>query len=312
MKLSEDLKNKLICPATKATLVQKDDLLLSEGDSTAQYPIVDDIPILINEENSLFSIDQFVKQEHTTFEETPKLKKFLSTITPGITASVKTEGNYEQLVGLLPDGAKILVVGGSIRGKGMDAVYSNNTFEIVGSDVSHGPYTTLICDSHDIPFDNEVFDCVILQAVLEHVLDPQRCVSEVHRVLKESGLVYAETPFMQQVHMKQFDFTRFTHLGHRRLFRFFSEINSGPTCGPGSALAWSYTYFLRSLSASKPISQFLSMIGRFTSFFLKYFDYVIVDKPGSYDSAAGIFFLGSKTQTALSDKDLIQQYKGFQ
>lgn len=311
MRLSEELRKKLLCPTTKTKLVLKGSLLESTNGSPVQYPIINDVPILINEEKSLFLIEQFVNQENTTFEELSIIKKIVAAITPGITASVKTENNYKQLANLLTDGAKILVVGGSIRGKGMDAIYSNDTFEIVGSDVSHGPYTTLICDSHDIPFDDEVFDCVILQAVLEHVLDPHQCVSEVHRVLKKTGVVYAETPFMQQVHMKQFDFTRFTHLGHRRLFRFFEEIASGPTCGPGSALAWSYTHLLRSLFATRSISKFLSIFGRFTSFFLKYLDYIIIDKPGSYDAAAGMYFLGRKSQKVLSDKDLIEQYQGF-
>ena len=59
------------------------------------------------------------------------------------------------------------------------------------------------------------------------------------------------------------------------------------------------------------MSQFLAMFGRFTSFFLKYADYFIIDKPGSYDSAAGMYFLGSKSQNALPDRELLEQYKGF-
>jgi SAM-dependent methyltransferase len=311
MNLSDELQSKLQCPATKTKLVRNGNFLESSDGSSKQYPIENNIPILINEDASIFLIEQFVNQESTTFENASTFKRIISSLTPSLTASVKTESNYNQLAELLPNDAKILVIGGSIRGKGMDAIYSNSTYEIVGSDVSHGPYTTLICDSHDIPFDDETFDCVILQAVLEHVLDPQQCVSETHRVLKDDGLVYAETPFMQQVHMRQFDFTRFTHLGHRRLFRFFDELGSGPVTGPGSALAWSYTYFLRSLVRTRAVSQFLAMFGRFTSFFFKYVDYFIIDKPGSYDAAAGMYFIGRKTQTPLSDKDLIEQYRGF-
>ena len=92
----------------------------------------------------------------------------------------------------LPKGAKILVIGGSIIGEGMDRLYDDNKFEIIGSDVSFGPETNIIFDAHDIPFKNNTFDCVILQAVLEHVLDPVRCVSEVHGVLKPSGYVYSD------------------------------------------------------------------------------------------------------------------------
>ena len=53
-------------------------------------------------------------------------------------------------------------------------------------------------------------------------------------MLKDDGLVYAETPFLQQVHGGPYDFTRFTHLGHRRLFRKFIELESGATAGAGA------------------------------------------------------------------------------
>ena len=312
MKISKNLQQKLICPSTKTKLQKKGEYLESVIDSTIRYPIIDGIPILIDDEKSLFKIDDFNQKVNTTFDlKQSKTKKILSRLIPTISANIKAEKNYNKICDMLPSNSKILIVGGSIKGKGMDAIYSNDSFDIVGSDVSFGTYTTLICDAHDIPFDDEVFDCVIIQAVLEHVLDPQRCVSEVHRVLKHSGLVYAETPFMQQVHMKQYDFTRFTHLGHRRLFRYFEEISSGPVCGPGMALAWSYSYFLKSFSSSSIISRLLTVFARMTSFFFKYFDYYLIDKPGSYDAASGLFFMGKKSTNALSDRDLIKQFKGI-
>lgn len=312
MKISENMQQKLLCPSTKANLKASGDYLESVINQTVRYPIIDDIPILINDENSLFSIDEFIKKANTTFDLKPnKAKKKLSKLIPRISANVKAEVNYNKICEMLPSGSRILIIGGSIKGQGIDTIYSNESFDIVGSDVSFGPYTSLISDAHDIPFEDEVFDCVIIQAVLEHVLDPQRCVSEVHRVLKQSGLVYAETPFMQQVHMKQYDFTRFTHLGHRRLFRYFEEVDSGPVCGPGMALAWSYSRFLMSFTSSKMMSRFLIIFAKFTAFFLKYFDYYLIDKPGSYDAASALFFMGKKSHEALSDRDLIKQFRGM-
>ena len=90
----------------------------------------------------------------------------------------------------------------------------------------------------------------------EHVVDPYRCVDEIHRVLTSNGLIYAETPFIQQVHAGRYDFTRFTQLGHRRLFRRFEEIETGVVCGPGMALAWSWQYFLLSFFTSRPLRSF--------------------------------------------------------
>lgn len=312
MQISKDIQQRLLCPSTKGSLKQNGEYLDSVINTNIRYPIIDGIPILINKEKSIFSIDDFVERTNTTFNlKENRIKKIISKFIPKIGVNIKARENYNNIVTMLPDNSKILVIGGSIKGQGMDSIYSNESFEVIGSDVSFGPYTKIISDAHDIPFEDELFDCVIVQAVLEHVLEPQRCVSEVHRVLKLSGIVYAETPFMQQVHMKQYDFTRFTHLGHRRLFRYFEEIKSGPVGGPGMALAWSYTYFLRSFATSRVVGLLLTMFAHTTSFFFKYFDYYLINKPGSYDAASGYFFIGKKSNNCIADKELIKQFKGL-
>ena len=311
MKISQETCQQLLCPQTNSPLRQQDDFLESHADPTVRYPIIDGIPILINNEKSIFSIDDFVQQRDTTFDlHQNKFKELFWKCIPGIGFNLKAKDNYQKLVARLPEHAKILIVGGSIQGKGMELIYSNDSFEIVGTDVSYGPHTDVICDAHDIPFADETFDCVIIQAVLEHVLDPYRCVEEVHRVLKPAGFVYAETPFIQQVHMKQFDFTRFTHLGHRRLFRHFDEVESGPCGGPGMALAWSYTYFIESFAFSRLTSALATIFAHLTSFYLKYFDYLLIDRPRAYDAASGFYFVGQKNGTCLDDKELIQQFRG--
>jgi ubiquinone/menaquinone biosynthesis C-methylase UbiE/uncharacterized protein YbaR (Trm112 family) len=316
MIISEDLQRKLLCPATKAELKQSGDNLISEADPAIKYPIIDGIPILIDDQTSLFSINDFVNHQDTTWESNPNAGIFRKTVRklldllPSISRNIKADSNYEKLISLLPANAKILVVGGSVKGMGMDIIYDHESFEILESDVSFGEYTKVICDAHDLPFQDNTFDCVIIQAVLEHVLEPQRCVSEIHRVLNDSGIVYAETPFMQQVHMKQYDFTRFTHLGHRWLFKNFEELMSGPCCGPGMALAWSYSSFLQSFTTSSVINSLLTTFAQITSFFFKYFDYFLINKPGAFDTASGYYFLGKKSSKSLSNKELIQQFKG--
>jgi len=129
-------------------------------------------------------------------------------------------------------------------------------------------------------------------------------------VLKRQGLVYADTPFMQQVHGRQYDFERFTYLGHRRLFRRFEEVDSGASCGPGMALAWSYSYFLMSFTQTKLLRHFIWAFSSLTSFYLKYFDYLLINKPGTLDAASGYYFIGCKSDHALSDRELISLYKG--
>jgi SAM-dependent methyltransferase len=279
--------------------------------------VIDGVPIVIDEKNSIFSLEDFAAQRNTTFRLQPgrseALLQRLLDLLPEITTPIGVKENYANLRDLLLSRStqpKVLVLGGSILGQGMEELASARSLELIGTDVSFGPLTALVCDAHDIPFEDETFDGVIAQAVLEHVVDPYRCVEEIHRVLKPQGLVYAETPFMQQVHMGRYDFTRFTHSGHRRLFRRFREIAAGSICGPGVALAWSYQYFLLSFTRSRILRGLIRAFVRLTSFHLKYADYYLIDKSAALDAASGLFFLGRKEGTTLTDRELIEYYRG--
>jgi hypothetical protein len=77
------------------------------------------------------------------------------------------------------------------------------------------------------------------------------------------------------------------------------------------ALAWSYQYFLWSFTTSRALRAFLSAFATLTSFFLKYFDAYLIDKPGTFDAASGYYFLGRKGDRLLSDRDLIKLYRGM-
>lgn len=194
----------------------------------------------------------------------------------------------------------------------MEGLASEPRIQLVDTDVSFGPRTQLICDGHDLPFESNSFDGVVVQAVLQYVLEPARCIREVERVLKPRGLVYAESAFMQQVVHGRYDFTRFTHLGLRRLFRRFEEVDSGAVCGPGMALAWSCQFFLLSLATARWARRIMYTFARLTLFWLKYFDAALIDRPGTYDAASGFFFMGKKSNKVLSDRELIALYRGAQ
>ncbi|GAB4311744.1 MAG: hypothetical protein Kow0019_10290 [Methanobacteriaceae archaeon] len=46
-----------------------------------------------------------------------------------------------------------------------------------------------------LPFKNDEFDLLICFHVLEHVYNPEKCLFEFNRVLKEEGLLYIESPY---------------------------------------------------------------------------------------------------------------------
>ncbi|OGU32229.1 MAG: methyltransferase type 11 [Ignavibacteria bacterium GWA2_35_9] len=319
MKLSEEIFKALRCPKCMAILKSEDALLVcSNNDCKKIFPVINNIPVLINEENSVFRISDFTEMRETYFKTTivnkNPIKKAIVAFIPSIGKNIKAQENYSNFARKLlsySSNPKVLILGGSIIGEGMEPLIENPSIILYESDISFGPRTQFILDSHNIPFTNEYFDGVVVQAVLEHVLDPFRCVQEIYRVLKKDGLVYAETPFMQQVHGGRYDFHRFTHLGHRRLFRNFSEIESGAVCGPGMALAWSYKYFIKSFFSSKKTRIPLYPIIHLTSFFLKYFDYYLINKPGTLDAASAYYFCGQKSDFPLEDSELLKLYKGI-
>jgi len=236
----------LICPKTGETLVQSGEYFIST--SGFSYPIVNGIPILIDDSQSLFKQADFVSSKKTFFSNNP-LKRAIFNLIPTLGLNYASKRNLKKAEALLslPEAKvkpRILTVGGSIEGEGAKEFLNSSKFEVIDTDVTFGPRTKVICDGHSLPFADASVDMVIIQAVLEHVLDPVQCVKEIHRVLKPEGIVYSEIPFMQQVHGKAFDFTRFSFLGQRRLFRNFEMIDMGPTAGPGSSLSWAYVYFL--------------------------------------------------------------------
>ena len=315
LRISESVSQSLQCPVCCAGLRRGIDRLVCVSRICGvTFPVVDGIPVLLNESASIFRFDEVVANRRASTGDGGRgVKGALRGLLPSISRNIGAEENYARFTSLLlalSDSPRVLVVGGGALGKGMQHLVDNGSVELVETDVSFGTRTSLICDAHDIPFGDETFDGVIVQAVLEHVVDPYRCVEEIHRVLKNQGLVYSETPFMQQVHMGRFDFTRFTHLGHRRLFRKFEEIESGAVCGPGMALAWAYQYFLLSFAASGLLRALLMAFARITSFPLKYFDDYLINKRGTFDSASGYYFVGRKGSEILPDRELIRMYRG--
>lgn len=313
----------LRCPASGAPLLDSGEGWLATVDGTHRYPVVDGIPILVVAHQSLFAPNAVespgtsgsptAAQRHRLRAPVARMKACIPAVGRNIAAST----NLAALGTLLdqqraPDAeCRVLVIGGGDIGEGMREFVLGKGRNVIETDVYIGPRTQIVCDGHDLPFRDHCFDAVVCQAVLEHVVDPKRVVSEIHRVLTPSGLVYSEVPFMQQVHEGAYDFTRYTHSGHRRLFRYFDEIHSGATGGPGMALAWSTRYFAMAFAArSRTARGALDLLASLLTFWLKYLDPYLAATPGGLDAAAGTFFLGRRRCVPRSDKDIVQSYNG--
>lgn len=76
-------------------------------------------------------------------------------------------------------------------------------------------YIGSVLDMHMIPADN--YESVICLAVLEHVPDPFKAASEIHRILKKNGIFILSVPHMSRLHELPRDYFRYTEFGVREL-----------------------------------------------------------------------------------------------
>lgn len=317
MRLSARVCERLRCPVCGGLLLEEGEgLTCTAAACRRAFPCLDGVPVLLDDDVSLFSIADY-RHGTARIVDPPRsrFRRAVARLLPPISANVAAEDCFVRLRDELLASSEhpiVLIVGGSLEGGGIEHLLAHPAIECIDSDVAPGPRTELICDGHHLPFADGSLDGVVVQAVLEHVLDPWRCVQEIHRVLRPNGLVYCEVPFMQQVHLGAYDFTRFTHGGLRRLFRDFSELDSGVACGPGMALAWAWEHFLLSFTASVFAQRLARLAARFTGFWLPYCDRYLRRQPGALDAASAYHFTGRRSDRRLEDRVLIGRYQGLQ
>lgn len=66
----------------------------------------------------------------------------------------------------------------------------------VGLDISSDTDADIVHDLNVFPYpiEDSSFDHVLMQDVLEHVQDPIRVITELHRILRDGGHLYLRTP----------------------------------------------------------------------------------------------------------------------
>lgn len=303
-----------ICPECRTSSLQKREGAVFCADKACRkfeepFNMVNSKPVLIDFNHSLSSEQSFKSYSGKSIvpRSTSSVVHILRAIFVG--KSKKSIQNFDYLKKemLKLNNPRILIVGGGELGSGMDDFYSLLKENIVSFDIYDSVNVQFVADAHMIPFRNDIFDLIIIQAVLEHVIDPHKVVSEITRVLKPQGIVYAETPFMQQVHEGPYDFTRFTESGHRFLFKSYNLISSGYISGVGSALLWSLDFFFSGLLRSRYVGKAIRML----FFWVRFVDTIV---PDSYniDGACGVYLIGRKSETSIKEYEIVPYYQGNQ
>ena len=129
---------------------------------------------------------------------------------------------------------RVLDIGGKKKGKrgtfkppirdGLSFTYLNNS-PITKPDI--------LADAHDIPCEDESFECVLICELLEHVRHPEVVLGEAFRSLKSGGVIVGTVPFLFKVHADPFDYQRWTSLKVEAALQEvgFSQIRISPMGG---------------------------------------------------------------------------------
>lgn len=125
--------------------------------------------------------------------------------------------------------------------------------DVVNIEIAPGPGIDFVGVAEFLPIATGSCDGVILIAVLEHVRDAEKALSEAARVLGSKGLLLVDVPFIQGYHPSPGDYRRYTEQGLRaEVERFgFGVVDSGIAVGPASAMTWVTSEFLALLFSGR-------------------------------------------------------------
>ena len=77
----------------------------------------------------------------------------------------------------------------------------------------YGTRPDLFANAQALPLRDSSIDHALLLDVLEHLPEPERCLDEVHRTLKQGGSLTIQVPFLYPIHDAPLDFHRWTRHG---------------------------------------------------------------------------------------------------
>lgn len=116
---------------------------------------------------------------------------------------------------------RVLDAGGGIDAKYKSIIISKAE-EYICFDIKSGGNVDIVGDVLNMPFQEEDFDTVICNQVLEHVPEPEKLIAESYRVLKSGGHFILTAPFLSPIHADLGDFFRYTKEGLEFMFKKYN------------------------------------------------------------------------------------------
>lgn len=223
----------LVCPKTKQRLSVHSDQLVSE-DRAHVYALRNGVPFLCADESKhreyVAENDGAMDAEYRGGGKAPWVAKLSEWILGGDFRTKESQAAYLSIFDGLDNDAVCVAVGGGPR---------RHHPRLINVNIADYSNVDVVGDAYALPFADGSVDAIFCEAVLEHLEFPEKAVSEMQRVLKPGGRVFAATPFLQWYHGYPNHFQNFTLTGHVRLFvRAGFKVESEGTCvGPGFALS---------------------------------------------------------------------------
>ena len=134
----------------------------------------------------------------------------------------------------------------------------------------------IVADIHNLPFENNAIEAILCFSVLEHVKDPFKAISELHRIMKTGGRALLSVPFIWPHHPGSYkDYWRFSEDGLRVLFGNFSYLEIIKMGGYFSALANFIPSYTKINRLFRPVASFIDNLIKIRSTTPGYIIYVV-------------------------------------
>jgi len=179
----------------------------------------------------------------------PRLRPLAARVAPRLRPTLvyksrRARTEVDRFVASLPASGTILNIGSG------ESSYGPN---VVNMDIGPFPNVDFVGVAERLPVADGSCDGAILMAVLEHVRDAEKTLTEARRILKPDGLLFVDVPFMQGFHASPHDYRRYTEPGLREAVeRLGFEVEaSGVAVGPASAATWVGAEFLALLLSGR-------------------------------------------------------------
>lgn len=111
-----------------------------------------------------------------------------------------------------------------IKGRILGIIGIENFLPLISKDAEVTDVHYPEVDIHNLPYEDNSYDFVISDQVIEHIENPRKAMIESYRVLKKGGIAIHTTCFMNYLHYYPKDYWRFSPDALRYLCRDFSEI----------------------------------------------------------------------------------------